>query len=120
MSLSFQFGCPRRKKFAVTTDTLSPLAKCGVVNGSIRACISSLCSCNTERTMVCTSYNNLNRSAASCETGIDGRMLKSKSRGSSRENPKLASNGVCSIPSARKALHANSICGSSVVQSEPS
>jgi hypothetical protein len=79
----------------VTTDTLSPLAKCGVVDCSVRSCISSLCSCNTERTRVCTSCNNLNRYAASCETGIDGRMLNSRSGGSSGENPKLASNGVC-------------------------
>jgi hypothetical protein len=92
----------------VTTDTLSPLTKCGVVDGLVRACISSLCSCNTERTMVCTFCNNLNRSVASCEIVIDGRMLNIRSGGSSGENPKLASNGVCSIPSEREALHANS------------
>jgi hypothetical protein len=108
MSLSFLLGCPCTKSFDVTTDTLSPLAKCGVVDGFVRACVSSLCSCNTERTMVCTSCNNRNRSVASRETGMDGRMLNNKSGGSSRENPKLASNGVCSIPSAREALYANS------------
>jgi hypothetical protein len=79
----------------VTTDTLSPLVKCGAVDGFVRACISSLCSCNTERTRVCTSCNNLNRSASSCETGIDDRMLNNRLGGSSGENLKLASNGVC-------------------------
>jgi hypothetical protein len=108
LSLSFMLGCPRRKKFHVTTDTFSPMAKCGGVDGSVRACISSLCSCITERAKVCTSCNNRNRSYASCETGIDGRMLNSRSGGSSRENPKLASKGICSIPSAREALYANS------------
>jgi hypothetical protein len=38
----------------VTTDTLSPLTKCGVVDDSVRACISSMCSCNIEHTKVCT------------------------------------------------------------------
>jgi hypothetical protein len=33
-------GCPRRKRLVVTSDTLSPLAKCGDVDGSVRACIS--------------------------------------------------------------------------------
>jgi hypothetical protein len=111
MSLSFLLGCPRRKRLLVTTDTVSPLTKCGVVDGYVRACISSLCSCNIERTMVCISCKYRNRSVASCKTGIDGRMLNSRSGGSSREIPKLASKGVCSIPSAREALYANSTCG---------
>jgi hypothetical protein len=73
--LSFLLGCPRKKRFVVTIDTLSPLTKCGAVDGSVRAYISSLCSYNTERTMACISCNNRNRSHASCETRIDGRML---------------------------------------------
>jgi hypothetical protein len=52
MSLSFLLGCPRWKRFDVTTDTLSPLTKCGALDGFVRACISSLCSFNTERTRV--------------------------------------------------------------------
>jgi hypothetical protein len=95
------------KRFVVTTNTLSPLTKCGLVDGFVRACISSLCKCNTKRTRVCTSCNNLKRYDASCEIGIEGRMLNSKSGGSPRENPQLASKGVCSIPSAREALYAN-------------
>jgi hypothetical protein len=57
--------------------------------------------------MACISCNNRNRSDASCETGIDGRMLNNRFEGPSIENPKLASKGVCSIPSARGALYAN-------------
>jgi hypothetical protein len=68
--------------FDVMTDTLSPLMKCGAVEGYVRACISSLCICNTERTGVCTSCNNCNRYVASCETEIDGRMLNIMSGGS--------------------------------------
>jgi hypothetical protein len=49
MSFSFMFVCARRKGFVVTTDTLSPLTKCGVVDHYVRACISSLCRYNTER-----------------------------------------------------------------------
>jgi hypothetical protein len=98
----------------------APPAGARAVDGSVRACISSLCSCNTKRTRVCTSCNNPNRYATSCETGSDGRMLNIRSGGSSGENPKLASNGACSILSARDALYANSTCGSRVVQSEPS
>jgi hypothetical protein len=93
----------------VMNDTLSLLTKCGAADDSLRACISSLCSCNTKRTRVCISCNYRNRSVASCETGIDGRMLNKRYGGSSGENPKLASNGVCSIPSAREALYANSL-----------
>jgi hypothetical protein len=43
--------------------------------------------------MVCTSCNIRNRSVASCETGIDGRMLNNMSRGSSRENQDLPQTG---------------------------
>jgi hypothetical protein len=95
LSLCFLFGCPRKKRFVVINHTLSHLAKCGVVDDSERSCISSSCSCNTERTMVCTSSNNFNRSEASCKIVIESRMLKSRSGGSSRENPKLASKEVC-------------------------
>jgi hypothetical protein len=77
------FGCPRKKRCVETIDTLSPRTKCGDVDGSMRACISSLCSYNTERTKVCTSCINRNRSDASREIGIDGRMLNNKSGGSS-------------------------------------
>jgi hypothetical protein len=76
-------GCPRKKRFVVTTDTLSALTKCGAIDGYVRACILSLCSYSTERTMVCFSCKSRNRSLASCETGIDGRMLNIKSGGSS-------------------------------------
>jgi hypothetical protein len=80
------FGCPRKKRFVETTDTVSPMMKCGDVDGSkrsMRACISSLCSYKTERTKVCASCINRNRSDASREIGIDGRMLNNKSGGSS-------------------------------------
>jgi hypothetical protein len=53
-------GCPRKKRFFVTMVTLSPRTKRGAIDGYERACISSLCSCNTERTIVCTSCSNLN------------------------------------------------------------
>jgi hypothetical protein len=109
MSFSFMFVCPRKKGFVVTTDTLSLMTKCGVGDSSDGACISSLCSSNTYRTIACTSCNNLYRYEASCENGIEGRMLNNKSRGSSGENPNLASKGVCSIPSVREALYAMSL-----------
>jgi hypothetical protein len=54
--------------------TLSPLAKCGAVDGYLRACISSLWSYNTERTTTCTLCNNRNLYVASSEIGIEGRM----------------------------------------------
>jgi hypothetical protein len=79
-SRSFLFGCPRKKRCFVTTVTLSPRTKCGAVDGSERACISSLCRFNTERTTPCTSCSNFHRSVASCETGIEGRILNTESR----------------------------------------
>jgi hypothetical protein len=69
--------CSQEKVLA--TVTLSPQTKCGVVDGFEQACISSLCSCNTERTTIaCNSCNNFNRYDASCETGIKGRMPNSR------------------------------------------
>jgi hypothetical protein len=79
LSFSFLFVCPRKKMLVMATYTLSPLTKCGAVDGSERACISSVCSCVTKRTRACTSCNNRNRSYASCETEIEGRMLNNKS-----------------------------------------
>jgi hypothetical protein len=51
-SLRFLFGCPRKKRFVVTTYTLSPLTKYGAVGGFERACTSSLCGGNTEQERV--------------------------------------------------------------------
>jgi hypothetical protein len=103
-SRTFRFGCPPRERLFVTSATLSPRTKSKAIDGFERACISSLCICNTKRTTTCKSCNNFNRSVASCETWIDGHMLSNISRGSSFEKPKLASKGLCSIPSARVAL----------------
>jgi hypothetical protein len=77
------------KTFFVTTYTWSPRTKCGVVDNSKRADISSLCRYNTVRTKTCIYYNNSNRSDASCETVIEGRMLNNRLSGSSREKTKI-------------------------------
>jgi hypothetical protein len=63
---------------------------------------------NTEHTKACNYCNNLNRFILSCETAIEGHMLNIMSGGSSSgEKPKIDSNGVCSIPSARVAMYEN-------------
>jgi hypothetical protein len=74
LSRSLRFDCPRMNRSFVLTNTLSPRAKCGAIDGFEGACISSLCSCNTVRTRELISCDNLNRYAVSCETRIEGRM----------------------------------------------
>jgi hypothetical protein len=56
---------------------MSPRTRDRVLDGRVRVYMSSLCSCNTERTKTRISANSCNRSVASYETGIEGRMLNS-------------------------------------------
>jgi hypothetical protein len=78
---SLRLCCPCRTRFFVTNGTLPPRTKCRAVDGSKRAaCISSLCNNNTVRTRAWMLCNNFDRYVASCETGIEGRVLNNMPR----------------------------------------